>query len=270
MNRPARRRAPHRRPALAALAVAALTLSGCATTATTGPSPTRSGADLDGSITVFAAASLTATFTELAGRFESDHPGVTVTLSFAGSSALVTQLSEGASADVLATADVRTMAAAREDALVEADPVVFASNSLEIAVPPGNPAGIESFADLGAPGLRLVVCAPQVPCGAATQTLAAAAGVQLTPVSEESAVTDVLGKVASGEADAGVVYRTDVTAAGDRVEGIELDGPPDAVNAYPIAVLTGSDHPRTARAFLDLVTGPVGAQVLTAAGFGPP
>lgn len=258
----------------AALAVAAaLALSGCSgASGPASPSPVASTTDaLQGEITVFAAASLTSTFTEIADAFETAHPNVTVTLNFAGSSALVTQLSEGATADVFASADQANMTKAQDASLVSGDPVLFASNTLEIAVPPGNPAGITSFADLAAgakPGLNLVICAPQVPCGAATQTVAKALGVTLTPVSEESAVTDVLGKVASGEADAGVVYRTDVQGAGDKVEGIPFDAASAAVNHYPIAVLAGSHAPEVAAAFVAFVTGAEGQAVLSAAGFG--
>lgn len=254
---------------VAAVAVTTI-LVGCgAASEPAGSSSASASADaLQGEITVFAAASLTETFTDIADAFEKAHPGVTVTLNFAGSSALVTQLSEGAPADVFASADEANMAKATDAALVAGDPVLFASNTLEIAVPPGNPAGISSFADLAAPGLNLVICAPQVPCGAATQTVAADVGVTLAPVSEESAVTDVLGKVASGEADAGVVYRTDIAAAGDSVEGIPFDEAGEAVSRYPIAVLAGSGAPDVATAFVAFVTGAQGRAVLSAAGFG--
>ena len=261
---------------LVATAAAALTLAACGSAPASGPSetpsatPTAEAVELDGPITVFAAASLTATFTELAEQFEAEHPGVTVTLNFGGSSGLVTQLAEGADADVFASADERNMTSAQEQNLVTVDPVLFATNTLEIAVPPDNPAGIKVLEDLVEPGLRLVVCAPQVPCGAATQTVASSAGLTLSPVSEENAVTDVLGKVVSGEADAGLVYRTDVAGAGDTVKGIAFPEAALAVNSYPIALLAGSQHPLTAQAFIDFVTGPVGLAVLAAAGFGAP
>ncbi|MFE7629316.1 molybdate ABC transporter substrate-binding protein, partial [Kocuria sp. NPDC057446] len=169
---------------------------------------------------VHAAASLRDAFTELAGQFEAQHPEVEVSLSFAGSSTLVQQLAEGAPGDVLATADERSMAGAVAAGLVAGEPEVFASNVLTVVVPAGNPAGVRSFRDLAEPGVQVVVCAPQVPCGAAAEQVEEASGVRLSPVSEEGAVTDVLGKVTSGQADAGLVYATDARAAGDAVEDL--------------------------------------------------
>ena len=248
--------------------VAVLALSGCAAQPAT--APTTSADALEGSITVFAAASLTATFTDLAAQFEAEHPGVTVDLNFAGSSDLVTQITEGAPADVFASADTKNMTKLTDAALNAGDPVDFATNVLEIAVPPGNPAGIETFADLAGPGVKLVTCAPAVPCGAAAVAVAKAAGVTLAPVSEESAVTDVLGKVTSGEADAGLVYVTDVIGAGDTVEGIEFDEAAEAVNTYPVVALRDSAAPDVAAAFVAFVAGAAGQKVLAAAGFGAP
>ncbi len=219
---------------------------------------------------MFAAASLTSTFTELGRTFEAGHPGVDVTFSFAGSSDLVTQLQAGAPADVFAAADTTNMAKATGDDLVAGEPVVFASNTLTIAVPPGNPARVRSFADLARPGTTVVVCAPQVPCGAATEKVETAAGVSLEPVSEESSVTDVLNKVVSGEADAGVVYLTDAKGSGGKVTAVDFPEAQQAVNSYPIATLAASRQPDLARQFVDLVTGPQGRQVLGAAGFGAP
>lgn len=226
--------------------------------------------DTDGDITVFAAASLQASFTELAERFERDHPGADVTLNFAGSSDLVTQVIEGAPADVLAAADGTTMDRVSEAGLLAGDAVDFATNTLQLAVPPDNPAGIASLTDAARPGVKTVVCAEQVPCGAAAAALERAAGVELAPVSEESSVTGVLGKVASGEADAGLVYETDVRAAGDTVLGIATPQADGAANTYPIGAVAGSAAPSTAQAFVDLVTGADGRAVLEAAGFGAP
>ena len=255
---------------LAIVIAAALVLSGCASTPEPAASPSATADALEGSITVFAAASLKATFTELASQFETEHPGTTVELNFAGSSDLVTQITEGAPADVFASADTKNMTKVTDAALNEGEPVDFATNVLEIAVPPGNPAGIETFADLANPNVKLVICAPAVPCGAATVTVETATGVALTPVSEESAVTDVLGKVTSGEADAGLVYVTDVIGAGDAVEGIEFDESREAVNTYPIVALGDSAAPDVAQAFVDFVAGAAGQKVLAAAGFGTP
>lgn len=219
---------------------------------------------------MFAAASLKQSFTTIGQRFETRHPGTSVRFSFGGSSDLVTQLQQGAPADVFASADIANMAKATGDGLVEGSPVEFATNTLVIAVPPGNPVDIASFSDLARPGVKTVVCAPQVPCGAATRKVQDATGVELQPVSEESSVTDVVNKVRSGEADAGVVYRTDVRGAGGAVRGITFPAAIRAVNVYPIAALSDSENTELAQRFLDLVTGPDGQQVLADAGFGKP
>ncbi|QNE46068.1 molybdate ABC transporter substrate-binding protein [Glaciihabitans sp. INWT7] len=244
-----------------------LTTAGCAAAAAPAPSATPKKDSLSGSITVFAAASLTKTFGELAAKFEAAHPGVTVATSFAGSADLVSQITAGAPADVFASADTRNMA--KVSTLV-GTPVNFATNVLEIAVPPGNPAKIATLADLAGPGVKTVVCAPAVPCGAATVTVETASGVKLNPVSEENAVTDVLGKVSSGEADAGLVYVTDVKGAGSSVEGIPFPESGAAVNTYPIATVKAGTHQALATAFVTFVTGAVGRSVLAAAGFGAP
>jgi molybdate transport system substrate-binding protein len=156
------------------------------------------------------------------------------------------------------------------DDLTGADPQDFATNVLEIAVPPGNPAGIKTFQDLAKPGLNLVVCAPEVPCGAAAQQVAEKAGVTLKPVSEEQSVTDVLAKVTSGEADAGLVYVTDVKGAGSDVQGIPFPESAQVVNVYPIAPVKGTDQSDLAQEFVDMVLGDTGQQILKDAGFGQP
>jgi molybdate transport system substrate-binding protein len=237
-----------------------------------GSSSTSSGAgsDLSGSITVFAAASLKATFTEIGAEFEKAHPGTKVAFNFAGSSDLVAQIQQGAPADVFASADTRNMDKATGDSLTAAAPVDFASNTLEIAVPPGNPARIATLEDLTKPGLKVVVCAPAVPCGSAARRVETAAEVDIKPVSEEQSVTDVLGKVVTGEADAGLVYVTDVKGAGDTVEGIAFPESSAAVNTYPIASLKGSKNAVVADAFLKAVTGGPGQGILAAAGFAKP
>jgi molybdate transport system substrate-binding protein len=248
------------------LLVATLTACGGSGKADTGAGSSASGTTL----TVFAASSLTATFTRLGTRFEAAHPGVHVSLSFGGSSDLVAQVQQGAPADVLATADEATMAKAVASGDVAGEPADFASNTLEIAVPPGNPAGVAHLADLADPGTKTVTCAPEVPCGAAARAVQAASGTTLHPVSEEQAVADVLTKVESGEADAGLVYVTDVEAAGSRVRGIRFPESAAAVNTYPIAALDGSGHAALARAFVHLVTGGEGQRVLAGAGFAKP
>lgn len=220
-------------------------------------------------LTVYAAASLTASFEQIADDFEADHEGVEVALSFGGSSDLVTQITEGARADVFASAATSTMDDLVDADLVDGEPQDFAANVLEIAVPPGNPAGVTGLQDL-AGDLNLVVCAPDVPCGAAAQGVAEVAGITLSPVSEEQSVTDVLAKVTSGEADAGLVYVTDVIAAGDDVEGIEFPESAEVVNTYPIAPVRGSDEADLAQEFVDFVLGEPGRSALQAAGFRAP
>lgn len=226
--------------------------------------------DPDGTtLTVYAAASLTAAFDRVAEEFEAEHDGVDVELSLGGSSDLATQIQEGAPADVFASADTTTMDELVADGLV-ADPRAFATNTLTIATPPDNPAGIARFEDLAEPGLQLVVCAPEVPCGAATAAMAADLGVTLAPVSEEQSVTDVLAKVTSGEADAGVVYVTDVAAAGDAVLDVPFPESDQVVNTYPIAPVDGADEAELAADFVAFVLGGTGQQILRDAGFGAP
>ncbi len=225
---------------------------------------------ITGDVTVFAAASLKSTFTELGAQFEKDHPGTKVTFNFAGSSDLVAQLTQGAPADVFASADTNNMTKAVDGGLISGEPADFATNTLTIVTPPGNPKGIASFADLAKPDTQVVVCAPQVPCGSATERVEKATGVTLAPVSEESAVTDVLGKITSGQADAGLVYVTDASGAGDKVTAIPFPESRDAVNTYPIATLSEATNPAAAQEFVDLVTGPQGQEVLSAAGFAAP
>jgi molybdate transport system substrate-binding protein len=249
---------------LAFAAVLSVALAGC------GGASTESSSSSAGSVTVFAAASLKQSFTQIGEQFETDNPGTTVEFSFAGSSDLVTQLTQGAEADVLATADTGNMDKAAQAGLLDGDPVNFASNTLAIAVAPGNPKGITSLADLTRDDLYVVTCAPQVPCGSATEKVEEAAGVDLKSVSEESSVTDVLNKVSTGEADAGLVYVTDVAGAGGKVTGVDFPESAGAVNIYPIAALKQSADAELARKFLDAVTGEAGQKVLGQAGFGKP
>jgi molybdate transport system substrate-binding protein len=253
---------------LAVFAALSLTLLGCNSSNQTASSPAPpTSAAAGGKIMVFAAASLKQTFTDIGEQLKTDNPGASVEFSFAGSSDLVTQLTQGAQADVFASADTNNMDKAARAGLLAGDPVNFASNTLTIAVAPGNPKKIASFKDLTQQGLNVVVCAPQVPCGSATQKVEQATGVKLNPVSEESSVTDVLNKVETGQADAGLVYVTDAKGAGDKVAVVDFPEAAGAVNTYPIAVLKDSKTPDVARKFVDLVTGEAGQKVLTAAGF---
>lgn len=266
------------RRAVAVMTVAAaLSLAGCAagssadTTASPGAGTTTSPApELTGELTVFAAASLSSAFDELATQFAQLHPGLEVApISYDGSSVLATQLLGGAAIDVFASADEKNMAKVT-DAGLASGATAFATNTLEIAVAPGNPEKISSLQSLTAPGLTVVLCAAEVPCGSAAQKLLSTAGVALTPASEEQNVTAVLTKVRSGEADAGLVYRTDVTAAGDAVTGVEIDGADAATNVYPIAALAGAPNPEAARAFVAFVLSADGQKVLKSFGFGAP
>ncbi|WP_329054678.1 molybdate ABC transporter substrate-binding protein [Amycolatopsis sp. NBC_01488] len=233
----------------------------------TAPAPKGTG-DTGGSLTVFAAASLTESFTALGKEFEAQHPGVSVKFSFQGSSTLVQQLTNGAKADVFASADQANMDKAVQGGVIDGQPTVFATNKLAIAVAPGNPKGIKSFADLNKAGLTVVTCAPQVPCGSATKKVETATGVTLKPKSEESDVKQVLNKVASGDADAGLVYVTDATSAAGKVDKVDFPEASGAINSYPIAVVKGGQS-ALAKEFDDFVLGTEGKTELTKVGFGP-
>lgn len=251
----------------AALGVATLLLAACAPTAS--GTPEAGGVGLSGSLRIAAAASLVASFTELAGGFATDNPGVTVApISFDGSSTLATQIAEGAPADVFASADESTMATVADE--VDGTPSDFASNILQIAVQPGNPLHITGLPDLTRPGVQVVLCAPEVPCGTAAHTLLDLDGVSLTPVSEEQSVKAVIAKVQAGEADAGLVYVTDVAAAAGSVEGVSIAGAERAANTYPIAVLARATDPDVARAFVAFVLSARGQAVLAMYGFAAP
>ena len=250
---------PSRALAAGATVLGVIALAACGGSSASGDGATSE----DRTLTVYAAASLTTSFEEIGTAFEKDHPGVDVQFSFAGSSDLVTQIEQGAPADVLATADTATMDSAVSSSLTAEDPQDFATNTLTIAVPKGNPAKITDFASLAASGTQVVVCAPQVPCGRAT-------GVTLSPVSEEQSVTDVLGKVSSGEADAGLVYVTDAATATDTVEAVDFPEASAAVNTYPIAPVKGAAQEDLADEFVQTVLGDQGQEVLASHGFQAP
>jgi molybdate transport system substrate-binding protein len=220
-------------------------------------------------LTVYAAASLTRSFEAFGAQFESEHHDVDVELSFGGSSDLAAQIQEGAPADVFASADLANMGKLTDEGLAGQDPSTFATNTLQIAVAPDNPFGIASLGDLTGEDVNLVTCAPEVPCGAAAQRAAEAAGVELTPVSEEQSVTDVLAKVTSGEADAGLVYVTDVIGAARAVLGVDFPEASVAVNSYPVTTIAGSGERDLAADFVELVLSEDGQAILRDAGFGP-
>jgi molybdate transport system substrate-binding protein len=228
------------------------------------------GGELTGTLTVFAAASLTDVFTGLGDRLAADNPGLDVRFSFAGSSALATQILQGAPADVFASANEPQMAVVTDEGLAASDPAVFATNVLEIAVPVGNPAGITGLADFGRDELTLALCAPEVPCGSAAAAVFEAASIAPAPDTLEEDVRAALTKVELGEVDAALVYATDVEAAGDAVEGVPFPEAGTAINAYPIAVLTSAGNPDAAGAFVELVLSDLGRQVLGEAGFDRP
>ncbi|WP_104089613.1 molybdate ABC transporter substrate-binding protein [Arthrobacter sp. GMC3] len=260
--------------ALAATVLLATTVASCSGPGTpaaqTTPQTTSSAPELSGTLNVFAAASLQQTFTDLGTQFQAAHPKVKVSFNFDGSSTLVTQITQGAPADVFASADTANMKKLSDAQLVAGTPVNFATNVLTLVVPASNPANITSFADAAKPGIKLVVCAAQVPCGAAAKSDAASAGLTLTPVSEELSVTSVLGKVTSGEADAGLVYVTDAKSAGTKVKTIPLGLAKPTINEYPIATVSSSKQQDLAKAFIALVTAKEGQKVLADAGFGAP
>ncbi|RJS46060.1 molybdate ABC transporter substrate-binding protein [Nocardioides cavernaquae] len=244
-----------------ALALLAAPLTACA-------SADRDSGDI--TLVVYAASSLKTTFEQLGEQFEADHPGVDVEFNFAGSSDLVSQIQQGAPVDIFASADIANMDKLAAQDQLGGQAQVFATNTLEIAVPPANPAQIGALADLAKEGVQLVVCAPEVPCGSAARKVESAAGLDWKPVSEEQSVADVLNKVTTGEADAGLVYVTDVKSAGAAVQGIEFPLASEAVNAYPVAPVKGGEQSDLARQFIQLVLGSEGQAVLAAAGFGKP
>lgn len=220
-----------------------------------------------GKVTVLAAASLQKAFEEIEKTVEKDNPGLDVTFDFQGSQDLVASLAGGDSADVLATANNSTMKTAADQKLVGSQ-TEFATNVLTLIVPKGNPKKITGL-DSSLDGANLVICAPEVPCGEATKKLAKAQGITLNPVSEEQKVTDVRGKVESGEADAGIVYTTDAAAAKDKADKIDIpDG--GVINHYPIAQTAKPENPAGAQVFIDAVTGKTGQEILAKHGFGKP
>ncbi|RZU76629.1 molybdate transport system substrate-binding protein [Micromonospora kangleipakensis] len=252
------------RAALAGVAALTLGLAGC------GGGGAPAGKAGGGRVTVFAAASLTETFTRLGRDFEAAHPGTTVTFNFAGSSALANQITQGAPADVFAAASPATMRTVTDAGEAAESPVTLARNQLVIAVPRGNPRGISGLADLTRPGVKVAQCAEQVPCGAAARTALGAAGARFTPATLEQDVKSALAKLKLGEVDAALVYRTDARAAGSDVDAVEFAESARAINDYPIVVLKRAGDPAAARAFVDHVRSDAGRAVLTAAGFQPP
>jgi molybdate transport system substrate-binding protein len=253
------------RVALATGFAALTALAGCGGEAGA-PAPSGSGGAVSGTINVFAAASLTESFTTIGKRFESAHPGTTVAFNFAGSSALAAQINEGAPADVFASASPKNMTAVTD----AGTPATFVKNQLVIAVAKGNPKGISGLAGLAAPGLKVALCAEAVPCGAAARTAVEASDAKITPVTLEQDVKAALSKVKLGEVDAALVYRTDARASAGDVDAIEFPESAKAINDYPIALLKGAKNPAGGQAFIEYVLSADGTKVLTDAGFQAP
>ena len=254
-------------------AAALLALSDCSSSdsdsgKTSDSSASASASDkLSGEVTVFAAASLKESFTTLGKEFEKEHPGTKVTFSFGGSDALAASITGGAPADVFASASPKTMKIVTDAGGAAGTPATFVRNQLEIATLPGNPDKIASLKDLTKSDLKVVLCDKTVPCGAAAEKAIGAGKLKLTPVSYEEDVKSALNKVVLKEADAAVVYKTDVKAAGDKVEGVEFPESADAINDYPITVLKESQNSDAAKAFIALVQSAEGQKVLSEAGF---
>ena len=251
----------------ALLAAVAVSVVACGSDST--PAGGGGSTGVTGTITVFAAASLTETFTALGKQFESRHAGTTVRFSFAGSGTLAQQITNGAPADVLATASKSTM-----DTVVKAGdvtaPTTFATNVLTIAVPPDNPGRVAGLADLAKPGLKVELCAEEQPCGSAAATVLDKARLTVKPVSLGQDVKAVLTAVRTGEVDAGLVYVTDSRSAGSAVLNIAIPADQNVSTAYPIGTVKDSRNAATAQAFVDFVLGPTGTSALASAGFSTP
>ena len=267
-----------RRAAIAAVSLlSAVCLAACGGSASNSSTAAATGAasasgssapqKATGKVTVLAAASLQGAFEEIEKTVEKDNPGLDVTFDFQGSQDLVASLAGGDSADVLATANNSTMKTAADQKLV-GNQTEFATNVLTLIVPKGNPKKITGL-DSSLDGANLVICAPEVPCGEATKKLAEAQGITLKPVSEEQKVTDVRGKVESGEADAGIVYTTDAAAAKDKTDKIDIPNG-GVVNHYPIAQTAKPSNPEAAQVFINAITSKSGQDILAKYGFGKP
>ncbi|MEP6844270.1 MAG: molybdate ABC transporter substrate-binding protein [Pseudolysinimonas sp.] len=263
----------HVRPARAALlatsVAAALLLAGCSAPSAT-PTATQTVDPLTGTVTVLAAASLTEVYGDLAARFEKLHPNVTITESFGGSSALATQIVQGAPADLFATANEATMKTVSDAGLAAETPIVYATNVLTLVVPPSNPAVVKTLADLANPSVKVALCDKTVPCGSAALTLLAAEKLTVKPVTLETDVKAVLTKVELDEVDAGLVYVTDAQTAGDKVKQIAVPDAANVINRYPIVLLSGSTNKAAAKAFQQFILSTTGLLALKNAGFGTP
>jgi molybdate transport system substrate-binding protein len=259
-----------RRSTIAVAGLAVVALAGCSSSSSSStPSASTSPSASTGSITVFAAASLTGTFTQLGKQFETAHPGDTVKFSFGPSSGLATEITSGAPADVFASAATANMqqVVSAGDA---SSPQNFAKNIMEVAVPPNNPANVKSVNNLAKKSVKVALCQPQVPCGVVAAEVFKNVGITVKPVTLQADVKSVLTQVELGNVDAGMVYVTDVMAAGTKVKGVAIPANDNASTLYPIATINGSKQKSEAEAFVAYVLSPAGQQVLTAAGFEKP
>lgn len=253
------------RSALAGVLALGLLLTGCGAESAAEDDP--AAGDLSGTVVVFAAASLTDVFTALGEQFEAANSGVTVEFNFAGSSTLAAQINQGAPADVFASASPAQTRAVVDAGGITDEPTVFVRNTLQIVVPAGNPAAVTGLEDFTDAELTLALCAAEVPCGAAAATVFQVAGLTPQPDTLEQDVRAALTKVELGEVDAALVYRTDVLAGGDQVEGIDFPESAEAVNDYPIAVLAEAPNPDAAAVWVEWVLSEQGRSVLEEAGF---
>ena len=262
---------------VAVLGVALTACSSSSSTSTSSPastpasgSPAAASGNITGTITVFAATSLTKAFDKIGAQFEAAHPGVTVKFNYNGSSSLATSINQGAPADVFASAAPKNMETVTSAGNASGTPQDFARNTGEIMVEKGNPKNIKSVSDLANPALKVVVCAPAVPCGQVATAIFKNAGVTVKPVSEEQNVGGVVTKVTLGEADAGIVYVTDVKANEGKGTGVPIPADQNDITAYPIVQLKDAPNPTAAAAFIAYVLSPAGQQVLASYGFLPP
>jgi len=250
----------------------AVTLAACSSspTVTAAQAGNTTAPKLSGTLVVFAATSLTDAFNKIATQFDAAHPGVNVKFNYNGSSSLATQINQGAPADVFASAAPGNMKTVTNQGMTTGSPKDFASNKGEILVAKGNPSHIKSVSDLANPALKVVLCAPQVPCGVVASEIFKNAHVTVKPVSEEQNVGGVVTKVTLGEADAGIVYVTDAMANASKATGVPIPASENATTKYPIAEIKGAPNPTAAAAFISYVLGPDGQQVLKSFGFMPP
>ena len=248
-------------------ALAAIFLVSCGSTPTPAAAPTSTPDPVTGAINVFAAASLTAAFKDEGTAFLTKHPNATVTFNFAGSPSLVASINNGAPADVFASADTPNMDKVVNAGNTTSIPANFATNKLQIVVLAGNPKGIKGLADLANPGTVVILCAPAVPCGNYANQAFTKAGIKVTARSQEPDVNAVVSKVSLGEADAGIVYVTDVKAAGAKVQGVDIPKAQNVIVSYPMATVKGGPNPKGGSAFLDFVLSAPGQAILANYGF---